>query len=32
MNKQNYELGTVEASEQLIYDLYIDLRPPAYLG
>lgn len=29
MNKQNYELGTIEASEQLIYDLYIDLRKKA---
>ena len=25
MNKQNYELGTVEASEQLICDLYLVL-------
>ncbi len=26
MSQHNYTLGTVEASEQLIYDLYIDLR------
>ena len=26
MSEQRYELGTVEASEHLIYDLYIDLR------
>lgn len=26
MNIKNYTLGTLEASEQLIYDLYIDLR------
>lgn len=32
MNAQSYELGTIEASEQLIYDLYIDLQSPAYLG
>lgn len=29
MNAQSYELGTIEASEQLIYDLYIDLRRKA---
>ena len=29
MNKQSYELGTIEASEQLIHDLYIDLRKKA---
>ena len=29
MKKQSYELGTIEASEQLIHDLYIDLRKKA---
>ena len=29
MNEQSYELGTIEASEQLIQDLYIDLRKKA---
>ena len=29
MNTQSYELGTIEASEQLIHDLYIDLRKKA---
>lgn len=29
MNKQSYELGTIEASEQLVHDLYIDLRKKA---
>lgn len=29
MNTQRYVLGTIEASEQLIQDLYIDLRKKA---